>query len=175
MSSEDNLGLQNVAEEIPAILLREGLWSDAPPDPPTMRGISLPLWNEWCIATHQTFRTGKRALRASTEADAITFYQWYFQAKGVIDLVKDFDIPRELIPLILDLRTQHSEEGCRRILSFAAAVREPRGAVIALSRIRYLMELAHGRQPHLKGMMAGLVKRALSAVGWWPPHTTTDV
>lgn len=164
----------DVERESRAIMAREGLWSDRPPDPPTMRGISLPLWNEWCLATHQTFRTGKRALRASTEADALAFYRWYFTEKGLASLLTEFSIPHELTPLIMDLRTQHSFQGCRKILGFAAEVQDAQSAVITLSRIRYVLQMAEGPQPHLKKDMRGLVKRTLAAIGWWPaPRSNT--
>ena len=166
------------AREIKAIIESEGGWRDAPPDPPTMRGISLPLWDEWCRATGQTFRTGKRALRASTETDAHNFFRWYFHTKGIAELITEFNLPHELTALVMDLRTQHSFEGCQQIFRFAEEVRDPQTAVITLSRIRYVMQLAYGPQPHLKKDIRGLVARTLSAIGWWPassPHTKVNV
>lgn len=154
--------------EILAIIEREGLWREAPPDPPTMRGITLPRWVEYCTATHQTFRAGKRFLRTSTEADALAFYRWYFPAKGLDVLIQEFAVPPERVPLLMDLRTQHSLRGCREILRFAAAAPDPQAAVITLSRIRYIVWLAGGRQPHLRRDLFGLVRRTLKAIGWLP-------
>src|SRR5512134_3972894 len=98
---------------------REKGWRDSPPDPPTNWGITLPRWDEWCRATQQTWRTGKRQLRASTEEDALNFYRWYFSTQGLAELIAEFAIPPDLIPLVMDMRTQHSVEGCRKILAFA--------------------------------------------------------
>ena len=161
----------DVAKESLKIMEREGDWSDSPPDPPTKRGVSLPLWNEWCIATGQTFRTGKRALAASTEEDALAFFRWYFQHKGIAELMREFNLPEDKLPLVMDLRTQHSLEGCKKILAFAerAMLGDVQKVVIAAARMRYVLLLADGPQRHLRRDVRGLMHRALKAIGWWGP------
>ena len=172
---------EKLLAEIHAILEREGLWRHDPPDPPTMRGITLRVWNEYCSAKEKPERSGEANLKNITEPDAIAFYLWYFPAKGLDRLIEEFKIPTWLVPHVMDLRVQHSLNGCRKILRFAKDKSSHFGdldaqnethAMIALSRNRYLHWLAEYKQTHLRREFRGLSLRTLKAIGWWPiPET----
>jgi len=166
---------------------REKGWSDRPPDPPTNWGMSLPQWDRYCMATNQTFRSGKRHLRAATRADAFAFYRWYFADIGVLGM----DVPDGLWEHILDLYVLHSAKpGVETILKDAPVVlgffhgtplqlvRDQVGvhaihAGIALARIRYMTEIAE-RDPGKRQFHRGWVIRALKMGGLWPREKTTE-
>lgn len=167
---------------------REKGWSDRPPDPPTNMGMSLPQWDRYCRATNQTFRSGKRHLRAATRADAFAFYRWYFDDIGVLGM----DVPEWLWEHILDLYVLHSAKpGVETILSDAARLsghspsaplalwtasctEENANVYIMAARIRYMTEVAE-RSPELRRFYFGWVIRAMKMGGLWPREKTTEV
>lgn len=170
---------------IRAIIEREGGWVDDPDDSggPTNYGITLAMWTEYQDARFH----GNTSLRDASWDDVFAFYRWYFDTQGLDALIDEFDIPDELVPLVMDMRTLHSLEGCRKILRGALSrmdellfSREMLAytdavEVITLSRIRYMLEVAE-RRPKDRKYVRGWMHRALKAIGMWPPATeTTEV
>ena len=175
---------------IRAIIAREGGWVDDPDDSggPTNDGITLAMWVKYQDAVFPF----NSQLHAATDAEKMDFYRWYFRTQGLAELIDEFSIPDELVPLVMDMRTLHSMEGCRKILQWALDASSHMGAgsyrnfsgwqrygeieiapaIIALMRMRYMLEAAE-RRPKDRKFVRGWMHRALKAIGMWPPKPET--
>ena len=174
---------------IRAIIAREGGWVNDPDDSggPTNHGITLEMWREYkgYYDNYSRYPAKKASLRDATDAEVMDFYRWYFSTQGLVELIDEFSIPDELVPLVMDMRTLHSMEGCREILRnaisridpaddlFGGAIAEPAAAdIITLARMRYMLEVAE-RRPKDRKFVRGWMHRALKAIGMWPPKPET--
>ena len=169
---------------IRAIIAREGGWVDDPDDSggPTNYGITLDTWRAYCLSQGMTEKFwGVDFLKSISPLGAERVYRLYFRTQGLAELIDEFSIPDELAPLVMDMRTLHSLEGCREILRnaisridpaddlFGGAIAEPAAAdIITLARMRYMLEVAE-RRPKDRKFVRGWMHRALKAIGWWPP------
>ena len=170
---------------IRAIIAREGGWVDDPDDSggPTNYGITLETFRAYCRDSPMAPWTPTKAdLHALSDSSLMVVYRWYFRTQGLADLIDEFIIPDELVPLVMDMRTTHSMEGCREILRQALSrnsygdyrrwvlVEDARsvGDNVALSRIRYMLLVAERRTKDRK-YVRGWMQRALKAIGMWPP------
>lgn len=166
---------------IRAIIAREGGWVDDPDDSggPTNHGITLANWMAYCRATTgMEGRGDKDTLRWLSALDPWVwgFYRWYFRTQGLAELIEEFEIPDDLVPLVMDMRTLHSPGGCREILRDAADLasmpmfaldRACRALFITFARQRYMMELVDER-PKDKEFERGWIRRSLKAIGLYP-------
>lgn len=170
---------------IRAIIAREGGWVNDPDDSggPTNHGITLEMWREYkgYYDNYSRYPAKKASLRDATDAEVMDFYRWYFSTQGLAELIDEFSIPDELVPLVMDMRTLHSMDGCREILADARAIacesllEAPIDHVevfIAFARMRYMLEVAE-RRPKDRKFVRGWMHRALKAIGWWPPKPET--
>lgn len=170
---------------IRAIIAREGGWVDDPDDSggPTNHGITLEMWREYkgYYDNYSRYPAKKASLRDATDAEVMDFYRWYFSTQGLAELIDEFSIPDELVPLVMDMRTLHSQEGCLEILRrarsialrpFYAVPDDEAAAFITLARMRYMLEVAE-RRPKDRKYVRGWMHRALKAIGWWPPKPET--
>ena len=158
---------------IRAIIEREGGWVDDPDDSggPTNYGITLAMWQEYTV--HPAIRTpidmvGR--LMAISDDDAVEFYRWYFETQGIDELIAEFGLTDEMVPLLMDMRTHHSLDGCRVIWRRAQRWQQtipPWMVYATLSRKRYMLEVAE-RRPKDRKYVRGWMHRALKAIGWWP-------
>ena len=173
---------------IRAIIGREGGWVDDPDDSggPTNYGITLETLRAYFKDMGFPGVPTKASLRSLSPSTAHGIYRWYFRTQGLADLIDEFSIPDELVPLVMDMRTLHSLEGCRKILRGALGrmdelcfSREMLGytdavEVITLSRMRYMLQVAE-RSPKDRKFVRGWMHRALKAIGMWPPEPETEV
>ena len=172
---------------IRAIIAREGGWVDDPDDSggPTNYGITLDTWRAYCLSQGMTEKFwGVDFLKSISPLGAERVYRWYFLTQGLAELIDEFNVPDELVPLVMDMRTLHSMEGCRKILRDAEKMRYGLDAIcdghsddkafIALSRIRYMLEVAE-HSPKDRKYVRGWMHRALKAIGMWPPEQASDV
>ncbi len=175
---------------IRAIRARENGWSDDPDDSggPTHDGITLAIWLKFHGAipppgaSAYEFRSvWARALHDASDGDLMECYRWYFRTQGLAELIDDFDVSDQLVPLLMDMRTLHSQEGCWEILRrarsialrpFYAVPDNEAAAFITLARMRYMLEVAE-RRPKDRKYVRGWMHRALKAIGWWPPKPET--
>lgn len=167
---------------IRAIIAREGGWVDDPDDSggPTNYGITLETYREWLRSGPDARPYGTRHHREMTPEQARRIYEWYFRTQGLAELIDEFSIPDELVPLVMDMRTLHSLEGCRTILGQTRALSYFRdefpgwvqAELITLLRILYMLEVAE-RRPKDRKFVRGWMHRALKAIGWWPPKPET--
>lgn len=173
---------------IRAIIAREGGWVNDPDDSggPTNYGITLGMWQSYCWNIHGVMGGGDKDVLRSLSADDARvreFYRWYFRTQGLAELIDEFSIPDELVPLVMDLRTLHSPDGCRKILRrgdrlrYAGMFKEcgEDEIFITFSRMVYMLEIAE-RSPKDRKYVRGWMHRALRAIGMWPPKPeTTEV
>lgn len=167
---------------IRAIIAREGGWVDDPDDSggPTNYGITLETWQAYCRATPGMEGRGtKEELRSLTAQDPWlwTCYRWYFRTQGLPELVSEFGLLPVQVPLMMDMRTLHSPYGCRRIWLRAVRWQEtvpPWQAYVALSRMMYMLEVAQERRKDKKHV-EGWMRRALKAIGMWPPEEAVEI
>ena len=174
---------------IRAIIAREGGWVDDPDDSggPTNYGITLAMWRQWLATGGALMPYGVKHHREMPEDLAVQFYRWYFRTQGLDELIEEFGVPDELVPLVMDMRTLHSLEGCREVLRNAASYLEATGkfhpeqssysdpeCVVTLFRILYMLEVAE-RRPKDRKFVRGWMHRALKAIGMWPPKETVEV
>lgn len=186
---------------IRAIRARENGWSDDLDDSggPTHDGITLEIWLKFHGAIKPAnvsrflFRSvWAKSLHDASDGDLMECYRWYFRTQGLDELIEEFGVPDELVPLVMDMRTLHSMEGCRKILQGALDASSHMGAasyrnfsgwqrygeieiapaIIALCRMRYMLEVAE-RSPKDRKFVRGWMHRALKAVGMWPPKPET--
>lgn len=169
---------------IRAIRARENGWSDDPDDSggPTNDGITLATWTAYLRSLGETVPSSKGArlwaLKYALDSEITACYRWYFLTQGLAELIDEFSIPDELVPLLMDMRTLHSMDGCREILLLAEytaveGVSNSTWAIaITLSRIRYMLEVAE-RRPRDRKYVRGWMHRALKAIGMWPPKPET--
>jgi type VI secretion system secreted protein VgrG len=165
---------------IRAIIAREGGWVNDPNDSggPTNYGITLATFRAYCRDTPMAPWTPTKAdLHALSDSSLMVVYRWYFRTQGLAELIDEFSIPDELVPLVMDMRTLHSLEGCRRILRDArsavgVSTFERAGLLITVSRMRYMLEVAE-RSPKDRKFVRGWMHRALKAIGMWPPEPET--
>ena len=188
----------DIDRHIRLIRARENGWSDDPDDSggPTRDGVTLAMWIAYMWGQGKPPPRQvpylKEGLRIATDSDLMAFYRWYFRTQGLAELIDEFSIPDELVPLVMDMRTLHSMEGCRKILQWALDASSHMGAgsyrnfsgwqrygeieiapaIIALMRIRYMLEVAE-RSPKDRKYVRGWMHRALKAIGWWPPKPET--
>ena len=164
---------------IRAIIAREGGWVDDPDDSggPTNYGITLAMWRQWLATGGALMPYGVKHHREMPEDLAVQFYRWYFRTQGLAELIDEFGVPDELVPLVMDMRALHSMEGCQKILrrvdDFASwPALKTYERLIALSRMLYMLEVAE-RRPKDRKFVRGWMHRALKAIGWWPPKPET--
>lgn len=179
---------------IRAIIAREGGWVDDPDDSggPTNYGITLETLRAYFKDMGLPGVPTKVSLRSLSPFTARGIYRWYFRTQGLAELIDEFSIPDELVPLVMDMRTLHSMEGCRKILQWALDASSHMGAgsyrnfsgwqrygeieiapaIIALMRMRYMLEVAE-RSPKDRKYVRGWMHRALRAIGMWPPKPET--
>jgi len=171
---------EDLDRHIRLIRARENGWSDDPDDSggPTRDGVTLAMWIAYMWGQGKPPPRQvpylKEGLRIATDSDLMAFYRWYFRTQGLAELIDEFSIPDELVPLVMDMRTLHSLDGCRKILRRArdAAYGGYARELITLSRIRYMLEVAE-RSPKDRKYVRGWMHRALKAIGWWPPKPET--
>lgn len=185
---------EDLDRHIRAIRAREKGWSDDLDDSggPTHDGITLEIWLKFHGAIKPAnvsrfdFRSvWAKSLHDASDGDLMECYRWYFRTQGLDELIEEFGVPDELVPLVMDMRTLHSVEGCREILRnaisridpaddlFGGAIAEPAAAdIITLARMRYMLEVAE-RRPKDRKFVRGWMHRALKAIGWWPPKPET--
>lgn len=168
---------------IRAIRARENGWSDDPDDSggPTKDGITLETFRAYCRDSPMAPWTPTKAdLHALSDSSLMVVYRWYFRTQGLAELIDEFDVPDDLVPLVMDMRTLHSLEGCRTILGPTRALSYFRdefpgwvqAELITLLRIRYMLEVAE-RSPKDRKFVRGWMHRALKAIGMWPPKPET--
>ena len=177
---------------IRVIRSRENGWVDDPDDSggPTHDGVTLAMWREygWGRGKPPPRQILKDGLRVATDDDLMAFNRWYFRTQGLAELIDEFGIPDKLVPLVMDMRTLHSMEGCRKILRAplmrsgwpdykTLVVREsddhePAETYITLSRMVYMLEVAE-RSPKDRKYVRGWMHRALRTIGMWPPRPET--
>lgn len=168
---------------IRAIIAREGGWVDDPDDSggPTNYGITLDTWRAYCLSQGMTEKFwGVDFLKSISPLGAERVYRWYFRTQGLAELIDEFSVPDELVPLVMDMRTLHSLEGCRKILGPSQELRYFRdefppwvaARLIAQDRQIYMLQVAEER-PKDRKYVRGWMHRALKAIGWWPPKPET--
>lgn len=167
---------------IRAIIGREGGWVDDPDDSggPTNYGITLSVWLKFMAAfPPEGPKSAWSMYHANmTKSDAMAFYRWYFDTQGLGELMAEFGLTDEMVPLLMDMRTHHSLDGCRKIWQRAQRWQQtipPWAVYVTLSRKRYMLEVAE-RRPKDRRYVRGWMHRALKAIGLWPPAAeTTEV
>lgn len=174
---------------IRAIRARENGWSDDHDDSggPTHDGITLDTWMEFHGVSRKVLNdrmsrdVWAQSLRDASDRDLMECYRWYFSTQGLVELIDDFDISDQLVPLLMDMRTLHSQEGCWEILRrarsialrpFYAVPDNEAAAFITLARMCYMLEVAERRTKDRK-FVRGWMHRALKAIGMWPPKPET--